>query len=147
MIDIERLLRAIAAVESSGGANNYPRFERAYAPAGFTATIQGHTVKGTGRAWNHIVAKRWAEWGMASACSWGPWQILYHTAADLGYDGSPVDLWTFSEPWVRKRLDKIMRKGAATVEEIADAWNSGTHTDSITVPEYRAKVLAAYDSV
>lgn len=144
MIDVERVLRAIAAVESGGGDNNYPRFEVSYAPAGKAFTVQGRVLRGTGRNWNPIVAERWARWGMPSACSYGPWQILYHTAADLGYDGNPVDLWWLSENWVRKRLDRIMAKGANTVELIADAWNSGTHKDANTVPEYRAKVLAAY---
>lgn len=140
---------ALKAVESSAGLNNYPRIEPAYMPLGAARIVQGRSVVGTGKAFNAVVAHRWQRWGMASACSWGPWQILYHTAADLGYAEQPWLLWDeyCSSMWVNKRLDKIALRGAVTVEEFADAWNSGTHKDTIVPKDYIAKVVAAYLSL
>jgi hypothetical protein len=147
-IDGARLLDAIAAVETSRGANNWPRVEAGWVPKGVTLTIQGRLVvgrypSGIGAA---VVATRWTLWGIGSAASWGRWQILFHTAADLGYRGAP---WALHEddigrPWVIARLNKISNTGAATVEDFADAWNSGTYRDSIVPVEYIAAVSKAY---
>lgn len=145
-VDIPRLLHAIAQVETSGGRNNWPRLEVAYMPTGQRYTVQGRLLTGTGTAWNAIVAARWGVWGLASAASWGPWQVLFHTAADRGYDGPPWDLMdtAISEIWVRRHLAYLQRRGAQTVEEFADAYNSGTHRDRIIPHAYIADVVAAY---
>src|SRR5574340_316007 len=127
MLDLNRLLLAIARVESGGGTNNYPRFEAGYAPPYFVGTIQGRTVRGTGTCWNSIVAERWKKWGMASACSFSSWQILAHTAMDMGFCDAPWALWDdrIAAHWVKRRVQRIIDKGADTVEKVADAWNSG----------------------
>lgn len=145
-IDLEALLDAIAEVESSGGRNNWPRVEPAWLPRGAVFTIQGRMIVGRGTSWNAIVEKRWARWGLASAASWSPWQILYHTAADLGFSDAPHALHdpAIARPFVLERLALIVRRGARDVEEIADAWNSGTHRDDFRPVGYIEKLSGAY---
>ena len=145
-LDIARLLRALAQVETSGARNNWPRLEVAYMPQGQKYTVQGRLLTGTGTAWNAVVAGRWTQWGLASAASWGIYQLLYHTAADRGYDGAPWELMApeMSEIWVRRHLAYLQQRGAKTLEEFADAYNSGSHRDRIVPSTYIAKVVAAY---
>jgi hypothetical protein len=150
MVDLVKAKRAIEQVETNGGENNCPRFERAYMPAGMSFTIQGHIVTGTGTAFNAIVKERWDKWGLSSAASYGPAQLLYQTAADLGLMAHPAILWeqpSWHDYYVNLRLDRIIKKGAATIEQVADAWNSGSFSDSIIPAEYIARVKAAYDAL
>ncbi len=145
-IDGNALLIAIAMVETEGGRNNCPRFEVAYIPKGERFTVQGRVIEGTGACVNSIVLERWQKWGLASAASYGPWQILYHTAADRHYRGCPWGLWSQagSRPFVVAQLERIVCKGARSIEEVADAWNSGNHFDQIVPHRYIAKVVAEY---
>ena len=145
-VETNLLLSAIARVETEGGRNNWPRLEKSYIPAGQEFTVQGHLISGTGRNVNTIVRQRWEKWGLASAASWGWWQILYHTAADLGFGDAPPELMYpgICEPYVVKRLEKIAATGAKTVRDFADSWNSGSWRDANLVPEYTAKIEAAY---
>jgi hypothetical protein len=147
-IDLERLLAAIRAVETPGG--EWPRLEAGYMPAGLHASIQGRVIVGTGRCWNDLVSRRWEAWrpqSLYTAASWGPWQILYHTAADVGYMGPPWDLCDpgVCEVYVIARLRQIERRFATrTVRDFADAWNSGNPRDDVLVTEYTDKVNLAY---
>lgn len=143
-VALERFLSAVRRVETSGGV--WPRVERAFMPAGVSRWVQGRRIVGTGRAWNALVESRWAEWDLASAASYGPWQILYHTAADLGYSDAP---WFLSDPrvcrfWAISLVARHVARGARTVEELADAWNSGSHRDSFVPTEYVSAVSLAY---
>lgn len=147
MVNLTKLKLAIEAIETNSGANSYPRFEVSYAPGGHAFTVQGHILHGTGGNWNGIVAVRWNKWGMASACSYGKAQILYHTAADLEFAQHPAKLWVDEDVhdfYVAKKLLSIERQGALTVEQFADSWNSGNFHDGIIPHEYIAKVVAAY---
>ena len=146
------LLEAIAHVETNGGRANWPRLEAGYIPKGLAITAQGRVISGTGACVNQVVRQRWQRWAPDSwgtAASWGPWQILYHTAADLGFAGAPWELWTdaASRPWVMKRLEVIGRQGAATVEQFADAWNSGDFRDDRVPAVYIRSVAAAYKAL
>lgn len=143
-LDAGALLDAIRYVETAGG--NWPRLEPAWMPEGAVVWAQGRRVVGTGRQLTEIALARWHQWGPQAAASWGPWQLLYHTAADLGYDWPPFLLHDedVSYRWVLKRLAQITERGAATLEEIADAWNSGTHRDGIVPETYIQKVRDAY---
>lgn len=125
--DFKMLLLAIGRKETSGGVNNCPRFEPAYIPKGMAFTVQGHLITGTGTLVNDIVKERWDKYGLASAASYGPWQILYHTAADMGFHDAPWVLWApeESQPWVEKQLRRLFIKGATTVEAMARGWNGG----------------------
>lgn len=144
-IDVPRLLAAIRTVETADCPTGL-RFEAAYMPHGYRFALQGWCVVGTGRALSSVAERRWVLWGAWSAASYGPWQILYHTAADLGYEGHPCDLLRVDvcQPWVERLLHRIARRGACTIEQIADAWNSGTHRDAIVPEEYIRSVVAAY---
>lgn len=146
MIVMHLLMDAIAEVESSGSRNNYPRFEAAYAPKGERYTVQGHIITGTGACWNMIVAERWARYGMASAASYGPWQILYHTAADLGYERHPAYLWDerWSGFYVDERLKKLRASGAVSVEDYARGWNGGNIHSTHVPQSYIDNLTAAY---
>jgi hypothetical protein len=148
MLDKELILAALAEKESSGGRNNCPRFEPAYIPVGERFTIQGRVIVGTGRGMSPVARQRWSMWGLASAASYSPWQILYHTAADLGYTGPPWDLWDpkVSRPWATLLLEKILSKGATTIEQVADAWNSGNFHDAVYPEGYIKSVAAIYNS-
>lgn len=147
MLDLIKVQRAIEVVESNAGANNYPRLEASYVPNGIRLTVQGKSILGNGRNVNAIVKERWEKWGMASACSFGAAQILYHTAADLGFMNHPAYLWvdpTLHDKYVQLQLAKIVARGAKSLDQVADAWNSGTHLDQIVPTLYMDAVAAAY---
>jgi len=143
-VDPDRLLRAIAKQETRAGRNNCPRFERSFAPKGEVFTVQGHEYTGTGR-WHN--PEHWKRWGMAAAFSYGPWQMMYGTAASLGYLGPPWELWDeqTARPYALKLLGRIEKtQGAATVRQFADAWNSGNCKDDLVPEPYIAAVEAFY---
>lgn len=143
-IDVERLLRAIRQVETSGAPTGL-RFEPAYMPRGYRLPLQGRELVGTGRSMSAVAEQRWVRWGPWSSASYGPWQILYHTAADLGYTDHPCDLLHASESWVCALLRRIARQGARTLAEIGDAWNSGNFRDQNVPTEYIARLTRAYE--
>lgn len=137
--DPKALLAALAMVESSGGANNVPRHEDGWCPNQF-----GHAAKN-----NVLVHSRHKQYGCHACCSYSPWQILYHTAADNGYKGKPVDLTLpgVAIVWVIRRLNRMI-DGPGTylsVEQIGDAWNSGNYEDRIVPVEYVGKLRQAYN--
>jgi hypothetical protein len=142
--DMATVLRAIAEVETANGRNSYPRFERSFAPLGFTCTVQGHIITGTGTNFTPIAQRRWDLYGMGSACSYGKWQILAHTAMDLGFKGFPSELWYGSQSWVEAALKKQFNKGANMIAKLADAWNSGSFTDANLPVDYVKQVTAAF---
>lgn len=134
-MDSAQLLAALADVESTFGLNAVPNHEPAYDEGGrYFASAQ------------HVrdLHKAWGAW---AACSYGPWQILFVLAWEMGFRGTPGDLWTAagSVEWVIRALNaRALDKGAATVADVGDAWNSGTHRDANRVPDYRRKIAAAY---
>lgn len=148
-LSLDKLLRAIAIVETEDGRNNWPRVESSYLPKGERYTVQGRIIAGTGLNVNQVVMDRWRKFGLPTAASWGPWQILYHTAADRGFDGPPHLLHDggLSSIFVRSHLHTILLDHARTIEDIADAWNSGNHHDDIVPHDYQRKLREAYLSL
>lgn len=131
-LDGECLLKAIAMNESSYGSYNLPRFEKAYS----------YNQKG-------IYSNRdlWAKYGDWAACSYSSFQIMYPTALELGFNGSPMDLWKDSTAIyyvVELILRRTIRKGATTVQHVLDAYNSGTFKDNNIPQEYINKGMIAY---
>lgn len=129
-VDRTRLKTAIAITETSGGRNNWPRIEAAFLPRGQSYTIQGRIYEGTGACYTPVAAKRYERWGMASAASYGPWQILAHTAWDFGgypEDQPPWLMWDprVSEPVVDRLLDRAEKLGAVTPDQYYAFWNTG----------------------
>lgn len=137
-IDPVVLLCAISLNESSGGKWNVPKHENAYAPGGvyYKKSVQ--------------VRELYGRYGALAACSWSSWQILYVTAVELGFKGSPLDLWNDSTAieWVVKLLNaRIIRTGKETLAQIADAFNSGNYLDGLVPREYIDKLKRHYNLV
>ena len=129
-------LAALACCESTFGRNNQPRIEKSYLPGGYYWSRALH------------VRRLYQRFGKAAAASWGPWQILFVTAWELGYRGNPQDLASpeVSLPWVIKYLnDRVLCWGGVTLEELADAYNSGSFMDSYEPKSYIHKFLQAYE--
>ena len=151
-VDLAKAKRAIEMAETGGGRNNWPRVEAAYIPATESPFVaQNSLIRGSGACVNAIVEARWERFAgsdeqLGTAASWGPWQIMYHTAADMGYTGEPSALHKreVCEKYVDKRLEQIVRSGAETIEQVADAWNSGNFRDKIVPADYIAKVKVYY---
>lgn len=151
MLDMNRLLLAIAEVETSGGINNWPRIEASYLPLGFRCTAQGRLITGSGRNFNRIVESRWEttpeEHRLGTAASWSKWQILYHTARDCGYENLPYNLHddAVALPWVRRRLEVLWNHGARTPQDFARGWNGGNIHAKWVPDEYIAKFMKAWE--
>ena len=134
-IELDILLVAIAMVESSLTLNNIPRYEKSYGPGGYYYK-RSRTVRDYHRIWGG-----WAP------CSYSSWQILYNTAVELGFRGSPHLLWNdkIAIKYVIKYLDhRVMRRGASNLTQIADAYNSGNFWDKIVPNRYIRKLREAY---
>lgn len=137
----EALLGAIAWQESQLGLVAGARVEPAYLPR--------RRFAGGGLYRRHVVALV-TVYGDAAAASWGAFQIMFPTAWELGYRGAPWDLdddeagiyWTIK--YIRRRA---LERGAITVEQIADAYNSGTHLDRFVPDVYVAGVTTHYQRI
>lgn len=146
-VDWQRFIDAVATVETGFGRNNCPRFEASYIPAGELFTVQGRQLLGTGRNVNEVVRGRFAVWGLASAASFGPWQILYHSAADRGFTGAPWELWSRAEsyPWVLMHFAWLVgRRHPRNLPELAACWNTGQAKPELAAL-YVSKVVRAYN--
>lgn len=87
-------------------------------------------------------------YGCLAHQSYGPWQILFVTAYEVGFRGDPVELRepSRSVEYVvgvlnLRTLDKLMD---ATVEDLFDAWNTGRARDRFTAPDYVKKAKGHY---
>ena len=135
-MDIPRFLYALSAIESSYGRFNLPRHEPAFARGG--------------RYFQHELDR---QFGDLAACSLGPWQIMFPNAHKimkghvkpmdfLADDGLNLTSAVASALW----LDYEIGRGATTLEQIADAWNTGSHRDSIKpAPIYFQKVAEGWN--
>lgn len=137
-LDAQKYLLATCGVESSFGKTCGLRTEPAYSPGGLYYKRSPE------------IQKAFFTYGYAACGSWGPWQILYTTAAELGFGGQPWELYgAASLPWVIRLINvRFLPHVAGTEEEIvkqlADAYNSGNSRDqSVPVP-YINKVLQYY---
>lgn len=130
------ILWAIYDCERYSKGNRVPRFEPAYALAGVYFKTSKH------------VREAYAKWGYWAACSYSNFQIMFITAQELGYTGPPLalDHDSVAIPYVTRYLNKrVFDKGASTVEEVADAYNSGTYLDSNVPEKYIRKFVKQYD--
>lgn len=132
-LDGECLLKAIAMNESSLGAYNLPRFEKAY------------SYNYNGLYANRDLWKRYGDW---AAMSYSSWQIMYPTAVELGFTGSPIDLWhdaTAINYVVELIKRRIIAKGATEIKQVFDAYNSGSFKDLIVPKDYIEKGCKNYE--
>jgi len=131
--DPERMLLALVDVESARGRFAIPRHEKSFDTGG--------------RWFNKELSRRWGAW---SACSYSSFQIMYPVAVELGFDPerSPADLndddiaihWAIE--YIRRR---ILGRGAKSVRDFADAYNSGSHRDDFVPVAYCDKFVKAYN--
>ena len=141
------LLLAIADVESgdrnangmvipgSGGLRNVPVHEGAYDFGGYYWRRASHV---------RDVVERWGAW---AACSYSPWQLLFVAAWELGLRHEPGILIdpVLAAPWVVKMLNqRLFDRGAKTVRDVADGWNSGSFKDANVPQEYIDNLETAY---
>jgi hypothetical protein len=115
VLDPVRVLKALAWKESTYGQNTTPLKEPAYLPGG--------------RYFTPEQAARHKKYGVAAAKSYSSFQILYPTACELGFSGTPTDLDDDREAirWVVELLNRRVfgRDHAMTIEEVGDCYNSG----------------------
>lgn len=137
-LDGQKYLLATCGVESSFGKNCGLRTEPAYSPGGLYYKRSPEIQKAFGL------------YGYAACGSWGPWQIMYPTAAELGFGGLPWELYgAASLPWVIRLLNvrflpHVEGPEAEIVKQLADAYNSGNSKDQAVPVPYINKVLGYY---
>lgn len=134
--DKKALLQAIAQVESSYGVNNIPRFEPSY-------YIDGYYYKVSTEVQNYV-----SKYGKHASCSYSSFQIMFPTACELGYTGTPQDLGKdeIAIQWVIKFINnRILRKKPQGLEDIFDAYNSGNFKDKYIPERYIKKATRWYD--
>ncbi len=128
------LLTALARQESTMGLHGgRSRVEKAYQLGG--ALCRRHALD---------LVKAY---GDAAASSWSSWQIMYVTAWEMGYRGKPWGLWRDggAVSWVIQYMRRrAFARGALTISEVADAYNSGTHRDEVKPQHYMDRVTQFY---
>lgn len=135
-IDPEKLMKAIAQVESTYGEHSNPKHEIAFDWGGKYADRTALTT-----------------WGSDAACSYGPWQVMFPTAVRFLTGIAPRDLESPETCFLAAigYLNDIFRRMARRqdpqrhdLDEIADAYNSGNHEDRFIPADYITKLRAAY---
>lgn len=109
-----KLKKAIAIVESDNGLYNYR-----YEPRIYTRYLKGQ------KHWERLVKK----YGMKNiSASHGKYHILYSTAYQYGFRGSPKQLAT--EAVQEKMFDRIfkilLKKANGNYDKAVMAWNTGS---------------------
>ena len=135
-IDGARLLWALSGRESSFGANCKPRHEK---------SLHDLALAGTNAQLNALTK----QWGCDAHSSFGPWQILLINASSSIHPEDFINLDRCAFETVRFINDRILRhEQATTVEQIADAYNSGTWRDarSAGVEAYVERSRKYYDT-
>ncbi len=126
-----RLLWALSGCESSFGLYCEPRHEEAYCTG-----IYSHSPQ---------VMKLTELYGHGAHCSYGPWQIML---VNCNSDAAPHDLMDISRAamdtavFINRRI--LKGEKATTVEQIADAYNSGDWRDRHVPEKYIADCLDYY---
>lgn len=130
------ILMSLSGVETDFAKINRPKHEAAYAPGG--AYFKNVQLSGL-----YKIA------GAAASCSWGPWQLMAVKALELGFEGHPADLHSgrISGPFVVMLLNKIVQDGATTMDQLCDAYNTGSFRVGEPPKEYIAKFWNYYGRV
>lgn len=156
----ERLLAALCRQESTGWKDRRPNFEPAFYLGGRFGKTEIISRWQTG-----VEAELRESIGKLAASSFGPWQLMYPVAVELGFDGHPFELadpltnCLFAIRYINERcLAKGLKDLAAggdedadgdvdeldRVAQIADAFNSGTHLDRWKPHTYMDEVVRFY---
>lgn len=132
-LDPKLILWALAGNESSFGANCKPRFEPAYFNGKYSKSADMQELI--------------KDYGEDAAKSYGPWQLLLvnapgFTPAELADDAEKAITATIG--FLNRRIFNALQ--SVTLEEIADAYNSGNWRDSNVPHEYIANFLKHYST-
>ena len=134
------LLHTIAEVESGHGEYGQAiRHEAGYC-------YGSHLYRGPNGADLRAASQKW---GCLAHSSFSSWQIMYIACREMGFDdGDPIALRNdfVALPWVVKYINRriLSKHPRITVENFADAYNSGRPDDDIIPAEYIAKFTHAY---
>jgi hypothetical protein len=125
-----KLLWALNRQEASGKAKIHSRYE----PGFYRKYIRGN------KKYAHLEKTYGAR---AVSSSYGPWQIMYLTAHEMGYRGKPQALSepSVSLPYVIKYLDFLRKKLGDNERAVISAYNAGPGGVG-TNPGYTSKVIA-----
>ena len=122
---LEEIAKAVAMVESSGGTNVGPRFEPGFLRRYLSKQLEPDFEKLRAQYGNE-----------AMASSYGPWQVLYRTAYENGFRGSPQQL---ADPTINRQLfEKKFTNDFNRTGRLRDAllrYNGGGN------PQYPDKVI------
>lgn len=137
-ISPRKFLAALSLNESSGGMFKAPRYESSYAPGG-TYFDNGQRT-------------RYKTWGALCCCSYSSFQIMYPTAIELGYGGTPIDLYLKDEDAIVLAIRyfevRVFPKGTrVTLAQCADAYNSGNFCDNNVPEKYIMNFINNYNGV
>lgn len=127
-----QLFWALSGNESSFGADCAPRHEAAYCRGG-----KYFDIESTSR------------WGCLAHCSYGPWQVMYPNVSrsgvidPIGLMRQPELLANAAVQFINENI--LAREKATTVEQIADAYNSGDWRDQRVPAKYIADLVSNYE--
>jgi hypothetical protein len=132
-INKESLLTALLYSETKMGKKMDSKPEPAFMPGGQYFTKEN-------------VQEAFGKYGELAAFSYGPWQLPYIVARDLGFEGSPEEL---AEPktnlhFTIQYLNQRILKGAKTVSQIADCY-SKNYIDRRVPHSYVRRFIQAYN--
>jgi hypothetical protein len=128
------LLQTLALKESNYGSNNVPRYEPSYGPGGPYYNV------------THV-QRLYSKYGKDSCCSYSSFQIMFITAWELGYKGTPDKLAQddIAIEFVIKMINqRIMKYGPINLDKIFDAYNSGSFKDKYIPREYISEAKHYY---
>lgn len=135
-VDGRKLLAAISGTESDfGKRREFVRMEKGYAPGGhyFSKSLE--------------VRALWQRWGCLAASSFGSFQLMYVTTTEMGFNGHPIDLQDdmTCAYWATELINKrFIKRGAKTLRDILDSFNSGNFADTIIPAAYIAEGFEHY---
>lgn len=116
-IDPWAFLVAISGCETSFGSNNVPRFEFGYSKSSLAYKR------------SQLLQEGYAHWGDLCANSYGPHQILWIVARELGYplamNPNQLTRGVVSIPYVVEHLNGFKKYNASKKEDFAACYNAG----------------------
>jgi hypothetical protein len=139
------LLAGLCFAESSWGDDRWKaREEAGYMPGG--------------RYHRGDVAVAFRLYGDLACRSWGPWQLMYPVACELGFGGRPWELtgamvaaeWTVAylnrrtfTAWSKAPRPELVAP-AMTIDQVSDSYNTGSHRDSIINLDHQNRLKYGY---
>ena len=146
-VNRERLLAALCMKETRGWQNRQPNFEPAYYKGG--AYFNAERFNRVGLLADPILKDFM---GLLSACSFGPFQMMYPVACELGFTEFPLELADprinieFAIRYINARCIPFVtaKKAEDIVAQVADGYNSGNPVDRRVPQIYIDEVLAYY---